>query len=98
MDCCLIGRDLIRLLSAVAKITEIERLWSDLIHKPQVTNIYSGYDSEVSCAWHGGMLDILPALRKYRRNFINNSPKMLHFLNSSLAMGSHNNKVFILFH
>jgi len=35
LDCCLIGRDLIRLLSAVAKIPEIERLWSDLIHKPQ---------------------------------------------------------------
>ena len=37
MECCGIGRDLIRLLSAVARIPEMEKLWSDIIHKPQVS-------------------------------------------------------------
>nr|XP_009861046.1 integrator complex subunit 3-like isoform X2 [Ciona intestinalis] len=35
MECCCIGRDLIRLMSAVARIPEIERLWSDVLYKPE---------------------------------------------------------------
>ncbi|PIK62170.1 putative integrator complex subunit 3-like [Apostichopus japonicus] len=35
MDCCKIGRDLIRLLQNVARIPEFEKLWKDMIHKPQ---------------------------------------------------------------
>nr|XP_039258318.1 integrator complex subunit 3-like [Styela clava] len=34
-ECRAIGRDLVRLLMGVARIPEFERLWSDLIHKPQ---------------------------------------------------------------
>ena len=29
-----IGRDLIRLLQAVARIPEIEKLWKDILHNP----------------------------------------------------------------
>ncbi|CAK8680429.1 unnamed protein product [Clavelina lepadiformis] len=36
MECCGIGRDLVRLLSAVARVPEMEKLWSDIIHRPQV--------------------------------------------------------------
>nr|CAB3256443.1 integrator complex subunit 3-like [Phallusia mammillata] len=35
VECCGIGRDLVRLLSSVARIPEMEKLWSDIIHKPQ---------------------------------------------------------------
>uniref|UniRef100_H2ZMT6 SOSS complex subunit A homolog n=1 Tax=Ciona savignyi TaxID=51511 RepID=H2ZMT6_CIOSA len=38
MECCGIGRDLIRLMSAVARIPEIERLWSDIIYKPETVS------------------------------------------------------------
>ncbi|XP_030597784.1 integrator complex subunit 3 isoform X2 [Archocentrus centrarchus] len=36
MDCLIIGRDLVRLLQNVARIQEMELLWRDLLHNPQV--------------------------------------------------------------
>uniref|UniRef100_A0A669BXQ0 Integrator complex subunit 3 n=2 Tax=Pseudocrenilabrinae TaxID=318546 RepID=A0A669BXQ0_ORENI len=36
MDCLIIGRDLVRLLQNVARIPEMELLWRDLLHNPQV--------------------------------------------------------------
>uniref|UniRef100_A0A3P9PNG4 Integrator complex subunit 3 n=1 Tax=Poecilia reticulata TaxID=8081 RepID=A0A3P9PNG4_POERE len=36
MECLIIGRDLIRLLQNVARIPEMELLWRDLLHNPQV--------------------------------------------------------------
>lgn len=34
-DCLLIGRDLIRLLQNVARITEFDSFWKDLLHNPK---------------------------------------------------------------
>ncbi|XP_061598027.1 integrator complex subunit 3 [Cololabis saira] len=36
MECLIIGRDLVRLLQNVARIPEMELLWKDLLHNPQV--------------------------------------------------------------
>ncbi|XP_014895047.1 integrator complex subunit 3 [Poecilia latipinna] len=36
MECLIIGRDLVRLLQNVARIPEMELLWRDLLHNPQV--------------------------------------------------------------
>uniref|UniRef100_A0A8C4F2Y0 Integrator complex subunit 3 n=1 Tax=Dicentrarchus labrax TaxID=13489 RepID=A0A8C4F2Y0_DICLA len=36
MDCLIIGRDLVRLLQNVARIPEMELVWKDLLHNPQV--------------------------------------------------------------
>uniref|UniRef100_A0A3P9KN34 Integrator complex subunit 3 n=1 Tax=Oryzias latipes TaxID=8090 RepID=A0A3P9KN34_ORYLA len=36
MECQIIGRDLVRLLQNVARIPEMELLWRDLLHNPQV--------------------------------------------------------------
>ncbi|KAM8884511.1 integrator complex subunit 3 isoform X1 [Synchiropus splendidus] len=36
MDCAVIGRDLVRLLQNVARIPEMDLLWRDLLHHPQV--------------------------------------------------------------
>ncbi|TMS01384.1 Integrator complex subunit 3 [Larimichthys crocea] len=36
MECLLIGRDLVRLLQNVARIPEMELVWKDLLHNPQV--------------------------------------------------------------
>ncbi|KAF6738193.1 Integrator complex subunit 3 [Oryzias melastigma] len=36
MECLIIGRDLVRLLQNVARIQEMELLWRDLLHNPQV--------------------------------------------------------------
>lgn len=36
MECLIIGRDLVRLLQNVARIPEIELVWKDLLHNPQV--------------------------------------------------------------
>ncbi|XP_026205506.1 integrator complex subunit 3 [Anabas testudineus] len=36
MECVIIGRDLVRLLQNVARIPEMELLWRDLLHNPQV--------------------------------------------------------------
>ncbi|CAH1797938.1 unnamed protein product, partial [Owenia fusiformis] len=33
-DCCLIGRDLVRLLQYVARIPEFEKLWQDILYNP----------------------------------------------------------------
>ena len=38
MECCRIGRDLLRLLQNVARIPEFELLWKDILHKPQAIN------------------------------------------------------------
>ncbi|XP_038068017.1 integrator complex subunit 3-like isoform X1 [Patiria miniata] len=38
MECCRIGRDLLRLLQNVARIPEFEKLWKDMIHRPQSLN------------------------------------------------------------
>lgn len=35
-DCIMIGRDLVRLLQHVAKIPEIEAVWRDLLHSPNM--------------------------------------------------------------
>ena len=35
-DCMLIGRDLVRLLQNLAKLSEFEQLWKDIINNPQV--------------------------------------------------------------
>ncbi|XP_020507322.1 integrator complex subunit 3 [Labrus bergylta] len=36
MECLIIGRDLVRLLQNVARIPEMELVWRDLLHNPQV--------------------------------------------------------------
>ncbi|XP_011607537.2 integrator complex subunit 3 isoform X1 [Takifugu rubripes] len=36
MECLIIGRDLVRLLQNVARIPEMELIWKDLLHNPQV--------------------------------------------------------------
>lgn len=36
MECLIIGRDLVRLLQNVARIPEMELIWKDLLHSPQV--------------------------------------------------------------
>uniref|UniRef100_A0A3P8WPK8 Integrator complex subunit 3 n=1 Tax=Cynoglossus semilaevis TaxID=244447 RepID=A0A3P8WPK8_CYNSE len=36
MECLIMGRDLVRLLQNVARIPEMESLWRDLLHNPQV--------------------------------------------------------------
>ncbi|XP_058475262.1 integrator complex subunit 3 isoform X2 [Solea solea] len=36
IECVIIGRDLVRLLQYVARIPEMELLWRDLLHNPQV--------------------------------------------------------------
>ncbi|KAI3359049.1 hypothetical protein L3Q82_015418 [Scortum barcoo] len=36
MECLIIGRDLVRLLQNVARIPEMELVWKDLLHNPQV--------------------------------------------------------------
>jgi len=36
MECLIIGRDLVRLLQNVARIPEMELIWRDLLHNPQV--------------------------------------------------------------
>lgn len=36
MECLMVGRDLVRLLQNVARIPEMELLWKDLLHNPQV--------------------------------------------------------------
>ncbi|XP_069024802.1 integrator complex subunit 3 isoform X1 [Embiotoca jacksoni] len=36
MECLIIGRDLVRLLQNVARIPEMELVWRDLLHSPQV--------------------------------------------------------------
>ncbi|KAF7647220.1 hypothetical protein LDENG_00175750 [Lucifuga dentata] len=36
MECLIIGRDLVRLLQNVARIPEMDLLWRDLLHNPQV--------------------------------------------------------------
>ncbi|XP_075867548.1 integrator complex subunit 3 isoform X2 [Nelusetta ayraudi] len=36
MECLMVGRDLVRLLQNVARIPEMELLWRDLLHNPQV--------------------------------------------------------------
>lgn len=36
IECLMIGRDLVRLLQNVARIPEMELLWRDLLHNPQV--------------------------------------------------------------
>ncbi len=38
MECCRIGRDLLRLLQNVARIPEFEQLWKDILHRPQSIN------------------------------------------------------------
>ena len=35
MDCCVIGRDLVRLLMNVARIPEFQQLWKDILYQPQ---------------------------------------------------------------
>ncbi|XP_071498846.1 integrator complex subunit 3-like [Diadema antillarum] len=34
-ECCRIGRDLVRLLQSVARIPEFEKLWKDMLYRPQ---------------------------------------------------------------
>lgn len=36
MECLIMGRDLVRLLQNVARIPEMELIWKDLLHNPQV--------------------------------------------------------------
>ena len=36
MDCCVIGRDLLRLLQNVATIPEFQALWRDIIYQPHL--------------------------------------------------------------
>ncbi|XP_006822318.1 integrator complex subunit 3-like [Saccoglossus kowalevskii] len=36
MDCSTIGRDLVRLLQSVARIPEVQKLWKDILHNPQI--------------------------------------------------------------
>ncbi|XP_030832490.1 integrator complex subunit 3 [Strongylocentrotus purpuratus] len=37
-ECCKIGRDLIRLLQNVARIPEFDKLWKDMLYRPQTLN------------------------------------------------------------
>lgn len=37
-ECCRIGRDLIRLLQNVARIPEFDKLWKDMLYRPQTLN------------------------------------------------------------
>lgn len=47
-ECKLIGRDLVRLLMAVARIPEFERFWEDVLNKPQALSpSFSGFPSLV---------------------------------------------------
>jgi integrator complex subunit 3 len=44
MECVSIGRDLVRLLQSVARVTEFMALWKDIIQNPQHLNPhFSGY-------------------------------------------------------
>uniref|UniRef100_A0A069DZP7 SOSS complex subunit A homolog n=3 Tax=Triatominae TaxID=70999 RepID=A0A069DZP7_9HEMI len=80
-DCLLIGRDLIRLLQNVARISEFDSFWKDLLHNPK--SLSPGF---------GGVLSILQTRTSRKFLMARLTPDMeqkLYFLTSNVRFGNH---------